>query len=72
MNRALTLAGSLLLFAALLSAADVTGTWKGSFDFQGSSIALTFDLKGQGETVTGTIDGLPTPSVQIQDGKLQG
>lgn len=72
MKLALTLAGILLFLSALLPAADVTGTWNGAFDFNGSSVPLTFKLKGNGETVTGTIDGLPTPAAPIQDGKLQG
>ena len=60
------------VLAALLSAADVTGTWKGAFDYSGTSIALTFNLKSTGDTVTGTIDGLPSSSAKIEDGKLQG
>jgi hypothetical protein len=72
MKRALILTSFLFWFAALLSAAGITGTWKGAFDFQGTSVPVTLDLKGDGETVSGTVDGLPTPMVQIQDGKLQG
>ena len=72
MKRALVLAGLLLLGTALLSAADITGVWKGSFDFNGNSVPLTFNLKSADAAVTGTIDGLPSPAAKIEDGKLQG
>lgn len=55
---------------------DVTGTWKGSFDFQGTSVPVTLQLASTGATVTGTvagmIEGAPEKSVEIQDGKLDG
>jgi hypothetical protein len=51
---------------------DVTGTWKGAFDFQGSSVPLTFHLKGAAGAVTGTVEGLPTTPAEIYDGKIDG
>jgi hypothetical protein len=68
----------LLSLIALISvlpgakAADVSGTWKGAFDFQGSSIDLTLHLKIDGTTVTGTVEGLPTTPAEIHDGALAG
>lgn len=56
----------------LLHAADVSGTWKGSFEFNGSPVPLTFDLKADGNTLTGTIEGLPTTPAEIHDGKITG
>ena len=53
-------------------AADVTGKWKGSFEFQGDSIALTFNLKTDGAKVTGEVEGLPTTPAEIHDGALTG
>lgn len=53
-------------------AADASGDWKGSFDFQGTSVALTFHLKIAGSTLTGTVEGLPTSPAAIQDGKANG
>jgi uncharacterized membrane protein len=50
-------------------AADVTGTWKGSFDFQGTSMPLVFHLKVADGVVTGTVDGMPTTPTEIHDGK---
>ncbi len=62
-----------MAFAATLSiAADAAGTWKGSFDFNGTAVPLTFNLKTAGSTVSGTIDGLPTEAPEIKEGKIDG
>lgn len=53
-------------------AADASGNWKGSFEFQGNSVELTFHLKIAGNAVTGTVDGLPTSPAPIEDGKVSG
>ena len=53
-------------------AADPSGTWKGAFDFQGSSVPLTINLKIDGNTVTGTVEGLPSTPAEIHDGTLAG
>ena len=53
-------------------AADAGGTWKGTFDFQGSSVPLTFHLTVASGAVTGTVEGLPTTPVEIHDGKVIG
>jgi hypothetical protein len=71
-TRLLAFTGLLLVTAGLLSAADVTGTWKGSFDFNGAAVPLTFDMKSADGALTGTVSGLPTPKVDINDGKLDG
>ena len=52
--------------------ADVSGTWKGAFDFNGSSIPLTINLKIAGTAVTGTVEGLPTTPAEIHDGMVAG
>jgi len=54
------------------AATDVTGTWKGTFDFDGNSVPLTFQLTQAGAVVTGTVEGLPTTPAAIHDGKLDG
>jgi hypothetical protein len=66
------LAGPALVLAAALPAAhaaDATGTWKGSFEFQGSTTALVFHLKVADGAVTGTVEGMPTTPAEIHDGK---
>jgi hypothetical protein len=70
--RKLVFVGLLLAMAGLLSAADVTGVWKGSFDYNGTAVPVTFDMKSSEGAVTGTVAGLPTPNVEIKDGKLDG
>ena len=60
-----------LLLASVLSAADVTGTWKGSFETPEGNVTLTFDMKSAGDAVSGTVSGLPKPA-EIKDGKVQG
>jgi len=62
----------LAVSAFTLMAADAAGAWKGSFDFNGTTVSLTFNLKTNGATVTGTIDGLPTEASEIKEGKIDG
>ncbi len=64
--------GFFLLLAGALSAADLTGAWKGAFDFQGTAVPLTFNLKASGESLTGNVEGYPTTPTDIHDGKIQG
>jgi len=63
---------SVLALMPRANAADVSGTWKGSFDFQGASVPVTFHLSAAGTTVTGTLEGLPTSPAEIHDGKIDG
>jgi riboflavin synthase alpha subunit len=53
-------------------AADFSGTWKGAVDVQGTSMPMTINLKSDGNTVTGTIDGLPNSPIEIHDGTIAG
>lgn len=55
-----------------LHAADLSGTWKGTFDFQGTSVPISINLKAAEAAVTGTIEGLPTSPADIHDGKIDG
>lgn len=74
MKAILRLLGLAALFYVLPSAygADLSGTWKGSFDFNGSSVPVTLNLKATDIAVTGTIEGLPTSPVDIHEGKIEG
>ena len=71
MKHFLTLTGLLLLMAAMAAAADMTGTWAGSFKFNDENVPIKVALKGDSE-ITGTVEGLPGGTAQIKDGKLQG
>jgi opacity protein-like surface antigen len=64
-------AGIVLLLAAVLSAADASGKWKGSFETPEGSATLVFDLKTAGDVLSGTVSGLAKPA-EIKDGKVQG
>src|SRR5271169_2536053 len=74
MKEFIRVVGLLALLAVIPSAraADATGTWKGKFDFQGTSIPLTFHLTVASGAVTGTVEGLPTTPAEIHDGKVDG
>ena len=74
MRSGLRLAGLFVFLAVLPSAhaSEVTGTWKGAFDFQGSNMPLIFHLTAAGGAVTGTVEGMPTTPAEIQDGKVDG
>jgi hypothetical protein len=50
----------------------LSGTWKGTFDFQGTGVPVTYHFAAAGPALTGTIEGLPTSPVEIHDGKIDG
>jgi hypothetical protein len=63
---------SLLTVLPAVYAADASGTWKGSFDFQGSMVPLIFHLNVASGAVTGSVEGLPTTPAEIHEGKVDG
>jgi hypothetical protein len=72
MRTAISLTAGLFLLAGLLTAAGLTGAWKGQFDFNGNAVPLTIDLKADGDALTGSVTGLPAGPSDIKDGKIQG
>jgi len=58
--------------APAVAGLDISGTWKGSFDFQGAIMPLMLHLTSAAGVVTGTVEGLPTTPAEIQEGKLDG
>jgi len=58
--------------APVLTAVDVTGTWKGSFDYNGTPVPVMIHLTSGNGVVTGTVEGLPTTPAEIHEGKLDG
>lgn len=64
-------AAILVAFAAVLSAADANGTWKGSFEAPDGSHELTFELKATSAGLSGKVSGLPK-AADISDGKVDG
>jgi hypothetical protein len=60
---------------AAVHAADVTGKWKSDFDTQIGHLKYTYELKADGEKLTGKafreLDGTKT-TIDIVDGKVKG
>jgi hypothetical protein len=54
-NRTMLLAGLLLSLAAVMTAAEVTGKWKGPIE--GTEHEAVFTLKAEGPDITGTMAG---------------
>jgi len=67
---------ALLCVTPLLQAADLTGQWKAVFDTQVGKQSYLYDLKADGEKITGKatgdINGGNKRTVEIQDGKQTG
>jgi enterochelin esterase-like enzyme len=67
-----------MLFCAtgVLHAAELTGTWRAMFDTQVGRQSYVYELKAEGEKVTGTatgdINGENRRKVDIHDGRLKG
>src|SRR5579875_1528823 len=61
---------------AKAGAADVTGTWRGSFDYQGTAVPVTFHFTAKDGALTGTIEGMmegaPDKPAEIHDGTVDG
>ena len=60
---------------AALPAADLTGKWKAEFDTQIGKQTYVYDLKADGEKITGTATGEVNGdkhTVELKDGKLKG
>lgn len=72
MIRAVLLSTLLVLSSAAMSrAADFNGTWKGNIEFNGESVNLVYDLKVDGDKLTGTVEG-PAGKLDLEKGKVDG
>lgn len=65
-------AGMAALFAASAAAADVTGKWTAMIPGPRGEMEVAFDLKADGETLTGTVANDFMGNSEIQDGKISG
>ena len=75
MRTVLRLAGLLFAFLSVLPyarATDLTGTWKGAFEFNGDAVPVTLNLTNSGNVLSGSVEGLPTSPAEIHDGKVDG
>jgi len=60
-----------LAFVVVLPAADVTGSWKGDFETPIGHRNYTYDLKADGEKLTGTATS-ERGETEIAEGKVSG
>jgi len=80
MHRLLTLAATVVLLAVPGLAGDIDGKWvserKMERDGQSFTIVQTFELKGEGDKLTGKFSmkfgDMEPPAGEIKDGKLDG
>jgi len=68
MKRLLVLAA----ICAVASAADISGTWKGTAENQGNTIERTFVFKVDGTKLTGETTSQMMGTSPITDGKIDG
>jgi hypothetical protein len=62
----------MILCAWALSAADITGTWKGSAETPNGTIERTFVFKVDGNKLTGETSSQMMGKSPINDGKIDG
>jgi hypothetical protein len=60
------------VLAAVASAADITGNWKGDLDTPQGRVQVSYSFKQDGETLTGTWQTAQSPTIQISEGKVTG
>jgi hypothetical protein len=60
------------IFASILLAADVTGTWKGTAETQFGTVERTFVFKVDGNKLTGETSSDRFGKSTIEDGKIDG
>ncbi len=63
---------SIVFLAMAVSAADITGNWKGDLETPQGKVQVNYTFKQDGETLTGTWQTARSPIVQITDGKVTG
>lgn len=71
-RRRLTIVTLLLLGGARAFAADITGTWKASFDTQIGQQNYTYEFVVKATTLTGKIQSDMGGAAEIQQGKVEG
>lgn len=60
------------MFACVASAAEISGNWKATADFNGNSIERTFTFKVDGNKLTGETTSSMMGKSTITDGKVDG
>jgi hypothetical protein len=62
----------LLVVAAPAFAADVDGKWVGTLSTPGGDIPLSYTLKADGTTLTGSTSAADGSSIPLKNGKIDG
>jgi len=62
----------LAVFALVASAADITGTWKGTAETPMGTVERTFVFKVDGSKLTGETTSSMTGKSTVDDGKIDG
>ena len=60
----------IIIFAALASAADITGNWKADLQTPQGKVEVSYSFQQKGETLTGTWQAAQSPTVEITEGKV--
>jgi hypothetical protein len=60
------------VLAVVASAADLTGNWKGDLETPQGKVQVSYSLKQDGESLTGTWQTAQSPTIQITEGKVAG
>jgi hypothetical protein len=71
-SRYLAIGLLVLLEVARVFAADITGTWKASFDTQIGQQNYTYQFVVKGTTLTGKIQSEMGGTTEVQQGKVEG
>ena len=71
-RRPLTIITLLLLGTVRAFAADITGTWKASFDTQIGEQSYTYEFVVKGTTLTGKLQSAMGGAGEITQGKVEG
>jgi hypothetical protein len=73
MRKKLMIGAATLLAALCMFAADATGKWTAQSEGRGGrTMTTTFNLKADGSTLTGTVEGGRGGPVDISNGKIDG
>ncbi len=63
----------ILLLAGFCAAADITGTWKGTFEGpDGNKMDMTFTFKQEDTKLSGTVTPPNMDAISFTDGKVEG
>ena len=62
----------IILFAAVASAADITGNWKADLQTPQGKVEVSYTFQQKGETLTGTWQAAKSPTIEITEGKVTG